>query len=225
MTSLGELYEQGRERIRALVLEGDPGAAVPTCPGWRVRDVLAHVVGVSADLTTGNIAGATTAPWTAAQLEQRKDRPVEELLAEWDDAGPQLAAMADHLGAAGHELLFDLTTHEHDLRAALARPGARDHEAVSDALRYLLPGPVGSRVDGRGLPRLEVVTELGTFVAGSADGPPVRLEAPAFEVFRAVLGRRSEAQIRGYDWSTEPAAHLEVLEDPRVTMPPDPVTE
>ena len=99
MTSLGELYEQGRERIRALVLEGDPGAGVPTCPGWRVRDVLAHVVGVSADLTTGNIAGATTAPWTAAQLEQRKDRPVEELLAEWDDAGPQLAAMADHLGA------------------------------------------------------------------------------------------------------------------------------
>ena len=225
LTSIHDLYEQGRDRISQLVRQGDVSAPVPTCPGWAVRDVLAHVVGVSADVTSGNIQGAATEPWTAAQLALRADRSVDELLVEWQEVGPQLAQLLDHLGDGGHEVLFDVTTHEHDIRAALDRPGARGHESIADGIRYLTARLIGRRMDERHLPPLEIVTELGTFVAGTTDLPAARLEAPAFEIFRALLGRRSTAQISGLEWSVESGTYMDVLVDPRVTVPARDVAE
>lgn len=217
MTKVSELYEQGRARISELAREGPADAAVPACPGWTVQDVVAHVVGVCADALAGNLDGVTTEPWTAAQVEQRRGRSIEELLAEWAEVGPPIAAAADELGPAGHQLLFDLTTHEHDIRGGLDRPGARDSEAVADAAQFV-SGLVGPMIDGRRLAPLEVVTEAGTFVFGSGDQPPGRLEAPAFEVVRAVSGRRSAAQIRGMAWSVDPGPYLPALVGGPFTM-------
>jgi hypothetical protein len=72
-TALGELgtvYEGGRRRILELVADLDDRAVatpVPACPEWSVQDVVAHLTGVCADIMAGNVAGAATDPWTAAQ--------------------------------------------------------------------------------------------------------------------------------------------------------------
>jgi Mycothiol maleylpyruvate isomerase N-terminal domain len=67
---LGTVYEGGRRRIVELVADlDDRSAATPVsaCPEWSVHDVIAHLAGVCADIMAGNVAGAATDPWTAAQ--------------------------------------------------------------------------------------------------------------------------------------------------------------
>ena len=66
-TDVGVRYRSVRERLgdllRTLPLPADPEAAspwelpVPACPGWRVRDVLAHLVGNLEDGRAGRISG------------------------------------------------------------------------------------------------------------------------------------------------------------------------
>src|SRR5207245_258980 len=98
---------------------------VPACPEWTVHDVIAHLAGVCADIINGNLAGVATESWTAAQVDARRAHTVEQIIAEWSEVAPQVEAMADHFpGRAGPQLVFDLTTHEHDLRGALGRPDA-----------------------------------------------------------------------------------------------------
>jgi uncharacterized protein (TIGR03083 family) len=58
------------------------------CEGWRVRDVVAHVVGNAADISSGNTAEAGSPGYNARQVAERKDRTPAELLEEWKVAGP-----------------------------------------------------------------------------------------------------------------------------------------
>ena len=66
------------------------------------------------------------------------------------------------------------------------------------------------------------------FVAFSADGLPPgveatgRLEASAFELFRALTGRRSQAQICHFDWSVDPRPYVPAFQfGPFTTSPID----
>lgn len=229
MGDVAELYAAGRTRIGELVRNLDEGEAkspVPTCPEWTVADVVAHLTGVCADILAGNIAGVATDPWTDAQVEARRGRPIADLLAEWDEAAPQVEAIAEHFpGRTGEQWAFDLVCHEHDIRAALGRPGARDSEGVQRGLEFVVGGFALS-VAGAGLPPLEVRTTEGrSWVVGDRplEGTPdhamaalllgaadftggeaeASVTAPAFELLRAFSGRRSLDQIRGYDWSAD----------------------
>jgi hypothetical protein len=55
-------------------------------------------------------------------------------------------------------------------------------------------------------------------VAGSTPGGP-RVAVDGYELLRAVLGRRSRAQVEAWPWTAEPGAHLDLLFvfDPRDT--------
>ena len=96
----------------------------PATPEWRVHDLLAHLSGVAADIVQGNLAGVATDPWTAKQVEARRDWTLEQLLGAWDEDGSAVDATIDGLppGTFG-QLLFDTWTHEQDLRGALGVPG------------------------------------------------------------------------------------------------------
>ena len=93
MADMGPIYAEGRTRLTELVASADPEqhtVRVPGCPEWVVRDVIAHVTGVCADVLAGNIAGVATEAWTAAQVAERKDRSLPEILAEWSEVAPQV---------------------------------------------------------------------------------------------------------------------------------------
>jgi uncharacterized protein (TIGR03083 family) len=220
MGEIGDAYHGVRTRVNALVVGADVDAVAPATPEWTVHDLLAHLVGVTADVVQGNLDGVGTDPWTARQVAARRDRSVEELLAEWNEHGPVVESMADQFGRSGTQLLTDASTHEHDIRGALGRPGARDADAVEIAFRYA-GDTLGHDLDGAGHGAL-VVHHAGGIATFGFGEPTFALRTTRFEFLRATTGRRCAAQIAAYDWD---GAALSDLVLARFTARPDPLEE
>jgi uncharacterized protein (TIGR03083 family) len=201
--SAGAAYAGVRQRINELVggvadRTGDP---VPACPEWRVRDLLAHVAGVVDDVLGGRIDGAGSDPWTAAQVAARRDRPLADVVSEWNDQAAQLEAVLDSFGPAGHQLVMDAVTHEQDLRGALGVPGARDSDAVLIGVDWLLTAYQAAAA-GAELPAVRVVaSDSGRTWEPAEDRPAVAtVTATSFDLLRTFSGRRTEAEIRSLSW-------------------------
>lgn len=113
------LFTAGQARVVALVSALDPAdlpRSVPATPGWSVRDLLAHLVGVSADALAGDVH-PESAEWTAGHVRDRSDLSAEQVVDEWLRAGPRVEEMlrtAEPRPAA--MLVTDLAVHEQDLR-------------------------------------------------------------------------------------------------------------
>jgi hypothetical protein len=204
-------YKALRGRVREVVEGADRPAleaVVPATPSWRGHDVLAHMVGVTNDVVHGRLDGVASDAWTAAQVDARASLTTADLLAEWDEFGPQFEAL---LAAAPPEIagqaLFDAATHEHDLRNALGVPGARDTDAIAVGWQWLLDARTRNRA-----PAICFVVEDGEQPSGVGD-PVARIGAPRFELFRAVTGRRTAGEIAQYDWDCEPVPALLLVAD------------
>lgn len=225
MGELGDLYAEGRNRIIDLVSDADPSTPVPTCPAWTVKDVLAHVAGIPADILAGRLDGAATDAWTAAQVDARRGNSIEEIVADWQETGPQIDAMFDSFGRTGEQLLTDLTTHEHDMRHALGRPGGRDAAVLDTAVGFLVEMGLDSALSDRGLGPLEVKADHLSWTIGS-DGPPTdSLTTTRFELLRAATGRRSAAQVKAMGWSDDPERYLPAFEASIFTLSPTDIVE
>lgn len=205
-----EHYRKGRARICDLVEELDDEqlqTLVPGCPEWTVRDLVSHLSALAADVAQGRNEGAGSDPWTERQVTERADRSLAELLAEWDEYGPQVDAVIDDMGLEGYRIFYDAAMHEDDLREALGLPLADDstHAEVLGGLAAI----TGPRLTG--LPPLEVRTGERTWTFG--DGPAVTvLTAPdEGELGRVLAGRRSAEQLRAFDWSGDPEPYLDAL--------------
>jgi uncharacterized protein (TIGR03083 family) len=202
---MARLYQETRERIIALVSGLDDAAwstPVAACPGWSVRDVVAHLRAVAEDWVGGRLAGAPTDEETAAQIARSGGSDVAEILAAWTDAAARLDQMAETAGVAPP--LGDIVCHEHDVRAALSRPGARDLAAVwytSDKLLATLRTPVP----------LRVTVEDAQYRSGPDDRAEIRLRTTRFETLRWRTGRRSRSQLAAMDWSGDPTPVLDHL--------------
>ncbi len=100
---------------------------------------MAHLAAVAEDWARGRSAGPLTDSETAAQIARFGDYDVAEILAAWTDAAAQLDHMAETAGVKPP--LGDIVVHEHDVRGAIGRSGARDSAAVwhtSDPLLAVL---------------------------------------------------------------------------------------
>jgi uncharacterized protein (TIGR03083 family) len=84
-----ELVEE--RRLLTAYLEALPEGAwdkESLCEGWRIKDVVAHVVGNAADISSGNTADAGSPEYNARQVAERTDRTPAQLLEEWATVGP-----------------------------------------------------------------------------------------------------------------------------------------
>jgi uncharacterized protein (TIGR03083 family) len=205
-----DLYADVRLRISDLVRDLPADRAdlpVPGCPGWSVHDVVAHATGIVADVVNGNLDGVTTEPWTQAQVDMRRDVPIADVVDEWAKLAatfePSLDAMPK---AVSRTLLIDLVTHEHDVRGALGEPGGRDGEAYAIARKGFAVA-LAKTLAENGVPGLRLEADDWQFDAGEDVAATVRT-ADSFELFRALAGRRSAAQVLAYDWSGDPAPYL-----------------
>ena len=216
----GSLYAGGRNRIAELVGDLPPSELdrpAPATPGWTVKDVVGHLAGVAADVTAGRMAGAGTPAWTAAQVDARRSRDLAGVLDEWASLAPGLEAMlAGAPTAVANRIVCDVACHEHDIRGALGRPGARDSDTVDLALQagvdYLDRG-----LRDAGAPGLTVRSEHTEWFVGQ-DPPAATLTAEPFTLFRLLFGRRSLAQMAALDWTGSPDLYLDHLSvfDPAV---------
>jgi uncharacterized protein (TIGR03083 family) len=200
---LAGLYQQTMDRITELVSAPDASAdaAVAACPGWSVRDVLAHLAGVAQDWAAGRRAAPPTDAQTAAQVARFDGRGVDDILRAWSDAATELSLLARE-GIAPP--LGDVVVHEHDIRDALGRPGLRDSagvQSISDQLLRMLVTPVPVRV----------IVEDGEYRCGPEGDPAIELKTTRFESIRWRTGRRSRHQMAAMAWSGDPVPVLDHL--------------
>jgi uncharacterized protein (TIGR03083 family) len=207
MSDYAQQYRDLRGRVVELVRDLDDAqvnAVAPATPEWRIRDIVAHLTGVCADVLAGNLGGVATDDWTSKQVTDRRDVPFDELLKEWEEKGTAIeAVMADFPPIAAGQMVTDSVTHEQDIRGALDTPGARDSDALDGAFRW------GAMVLDASEP-LRLESEAGT--ANVGEGAPVAtVRTSRFELVRSYTGRRSLDQMRAYDWEGEPRPERLVL--------------
>jgi uncharacterized protein (TIGR03083 family) len=199
------IYHDTKERITALVGDLDDAAlntTVAACPGWTVRDVVAHLAAVADDVGHGRLTGAPTDSETAAQIARFDGHDIRDIVAAWTTGARQLDRLAENDGVPPP--VGDIASHEHDIRGALGRAGARDSDAVrysSDLLLNHLRTPVA----------LRVAVEDAEYRSGPGDRVDVGLRTTRFEALRWRTGRRSRAQLAAMDWSGDPAPVLDHL--------------
>src|SRR3954471_23082995 len=194
-------YERLRRQFVALVRKLDATdlrPTVPATPAWTVHDVLAHVVGIPADLNASKLGDSDANAWTARQVEERRNSSVEQMTAEWSREAPAFESGLTLFGDdIGKHYVGDLGQHLIDVQAALGLPPSIDREALLFGLDFylddlherLVSADIGAElsIDDR-----RIVVGAATPVAG--------LHSSAFEVFRALGGRRSLAQLGHLSW-------------------------
>lgn len=154
---------------------------LPTgCPGWSVRDNLAHVVGIEAvmagddepDVEVPDLPHLTgdAGRYMETHVQVRRGRSIDALLAEMDDVfarrrqqveavtdlGEELPSLGGATGPAAGVLslrIFDSYAHEQDVRRATGRPGHLSGPATDVTLRRIVRGLgfyLPTRVEGMG---------------------------------------------------------------------------
>jgi len=210
---LGAAYRGLRLRVIDLLRDLGPEAAATrshACPDWTVKDLVAHLSGECQDILDGNLDGVGTDPWTAAQVARLADQDVHALLADWEERGPGIDVIMPFFpGDAAAQLLFDVSTHEQDIRGTIDRPGARDASSVMLGIGFLVR-TIDAGVRANGWPSLEVEAGGHHWVMGD---PPTttRLATDPFTFMRSFGGRRSLDQIRALDWTGDPEPYLSVF--------------
>jgi uncharacterized protein (TIGR03083 family) len=212
-TDLGWHYCQARLRLDRLLRASDPGVwhtPVAACPGWTVHDVMAHLLGNVEDGAAGRISGIPSPALTSEQVERHGDDDPLALLDAWAAAGPTIEAIIT--SANLWPAAIDVVTHEHDIRAAIERPGARENESVVLFATRLRDGLRTSR---------PVTIELEDTDEGDETDAKatITLRTTSFDFFRLRMGRRSRDQVLALDWSGNP----EPIVDELFTFGPSPV--
>ena len=105
----------------------------------------------------------------------------------------------------------DAVAHEHDIRGALARPGARDSDALILVANSAVGG-IGARLAGEQLGVLNIALDDDGPTSVGAGSVEASLRVPRFELVRSLTGRRSMSQIAGYDWDGNPHPEWLVFE-------------
>lgn len=210
----GALYEEKRRDFVALARSLSPeqlAMTVPATPLWSVQDVMAHVIGITADLNAQEFwhVGGPDA-WTAAQVQSRRGQPVDELVDEWDAEAPQFVEGLRILGyEIGSHYVGDLLLHLIDVQHALELPVRRNEPAVVVSLDFYVSS-FEEALEGVGVGAVEITAGHDTWTVGFGD-VVARIRGDAFDLLRALGGRRTEDQIRAMDWEGDIDAVLSVV--------------
>jgi len=200
------VYGGARGRLTRLVgaLTGEQlRTPVPATSAWTVHELVAHLVGGAADTASGRLDGAPGDEWSARHVAERRQRPMGELLAEWELVGPtvELSLTGD---VRGPNLAADIICHEGDLHEALGlpRPDRHHWQPVLEAMMGLL----GRRLRQPGT--LVIRDEQDQEWRFGEGDPHTLLSADGYELLRGTFSRRSQRQIAGWNWTPTLAVRI-----------------
>lgn len=173
------------------ILQATPedGFGLPTaCPGWSVRDVLAHCGAALTRVVTGRLH-AFTPELNEIDVAERREWPLGDVLSELERgylaAGPVIGAAGGRLDpiAPGEWM------HGGDVRAALGEPLAYESAGFGDACALL-----GDRARRRPVPLVEVRLPAAALTLGVAvpGRPPAVLVAGNGTLMRLFAGRPAD---------------------------------
>jgi uncharacterized protein (TIGR03083 family) len=159
------------------------------CPGWSVRDVLAHCEAALSRAATNELH-AFTPELNAIDVAERRDWPLPTLLdnlaAGYLAAGPAIRDAGGRLDA----IALGEWVHGGDVRDALGEPMAYESDGFDDACALLV-----DRTQRRAVPLIEVDLPDAhlTLGAAAADREPAALRASNATLIRLVAGRPAAA--------------------------------
>ena len=142
LDDLGTIYRDARLDLVSFLATCEPddfAVAVPATPGWTVKDVVAHMVGIVDDAMNGRLTGPPSDEQTAGQVAVFADASFVDVLAAWDATAPAFQEALTALGLSFSAAAMDVVSHHHDIRGALGRPGARDTETAAWAMQQTVP--------------------------------------------------------------------------------------
>jgi uncharacterized protein (TIGR03083 family) len=155
------------------------------CPGWSVRDVLAHCSSALTRTTTGDLH-AFTPEENEMDVAARRSWPLSDVLSEL--AAGYLGADEPIANAGGRldGIALGEWIHGGDVRDALGEPFAYASEGYNDACALL-----AERTYRRAIPLVEVFIGDRRLVLGAAmpDRPPASLHTDRSTLMRLVSGR------------------------------------
>jgi uncharacterized protein (TIGR03083 family) len=242
---LAETYAETQGHLVELVQDLPPEdleTIVPASPDWTVKDVVAHVTALAADVTAGRLPpeldpvaalsdaeqAARREEVTAGQVSARRDRSIHEVIEEWNGVLPDLLSMIrgvapfpDARPFADVILVTDLAVHAQDVRNALHQPGDRDSAGVRIALASYAAA-LSLRLAQRGLAPLRLRYDGKERMVGDGE-PGATLSGDRYEIFRALAGRRSDDQMLAMEWDGDPGPYIAVL--PAYDTPAQPLIE
>jgi uncharacterized protein (TIGR03083 family) len=215
----GAAYRLINKRVDALVRgrDGIAEMAVPACPGWTVRQVVAHLAGVAQDIVAANLTKKGTGPWADAQVARLDGYSIDDLLDLWAqslDAVSANLALASDAGVC--QLVFDTLTHEHDIRGALSEPGSRTGDLAFKAALGFMTTMADQFIRHAELPALQLsAPTIGSVQLGDPLAAPgnIALSTSDFEALRAFGGRRSVAQLLALPWQGDPTNLMPAFTD------------
>lgn len=198
-----DLYDHERRAFVAFLESRsatDLTLTVAATPAWSVRDVLAHVVGITADLNAQHFGDGDGDRWTAAQIAARRGDSLEDLTREWNREAPPFEEGLRLFGYDfGAHYLGDLLQHVGDVHAALGLSPTRDDESIAVALDFYLAS-FEATLDDAVVGATDVHVGDESWRLGSGD-VVASVTAERYEWFRALGGRRTEPEIRALDWT------------------------
>jgi len=237
VVDVGAAYVEVMQRLATLMeslSDDELGQLVPACPAWTVQDVLAHHVGVLSDIAAGDLGGLgdperLLEQWrdadvardrdelTARQVDDRRGRSVEDLLAEWKDATTKLAPALNGREPMPGGLspvvavvaVNDVVVHEGDIREALGLAVAPETVATSLALAGY-GASLGLRLRQLQLPAVAFAYGGKTRQFGEGD-PAATVTADRTTLVRLLASRLDEDAIRDLDWSADPSPFIGAL--------------
>jgi uncharacterized protein (TIGR03083 family) len=207
-TAYGEVFTN--VDAMASELDDEQSLGATGCPGWTVRDHVAHIVDLES-LLIGRPRVLHKVPeglpylrnrpgeFMEIGVDARRGMPFHDLVAEYRDVTKERLARLDSLedsqldemtqGFFSEQKLrsflgirvFDLWAHEQDLRRALGRPGGFDGVAAAHSRERMLMG-AGNSIQERLTPA------PGTTVVFDITGPGGALRSIAFDGERGLAG-------------------------------------
>jgi uncharacterized protein (TIGR03083 family) len=198
-------YAEVFSDVSALAAELDDRRALSAtgCPGWTVRDVVAHIVDLES-LLIGRPRRDHVIPdglpyirnepgkFMEVGVDARRGVPLDDLIAEYRDVTEQRLSRLDELQDSEldemrrgffSELkvrsflgtrIFDVWAHEQDLRRALGRPGGFEGVAAAHSRERMVMG-AGNVIQER------IGPAAGTSVVFDITGPGSALRAAIFD--------------------------------------------
>lgn len=209
---LGAEYRASRERMSELIGASGPDdrrCVVHACPAWSVHDLISHVTGIAVDLSAGNAPAGDAQSWVDRQVDERRTRPTDDVIAEWARASESFEPMIAASPKAFWGLVYDLVVHEFDLRQALGDRRGRDTDAVVVAAELGLR-LVKADLRKAGLGAIEVEMAGERIRVGEGD-VELTLRTTPFECLRLLGSRRTRAELQAADFDGDLERYLDAL--------------
>lgn len=223
-TAYRDGYRVTRELLRGLE-HRELSLPCPQCPGWSVRDVVAHHVHIFVERTNGSVPKEIAAAifdaarasdhavklaasrrrdaWIERGVESFRPQPFASVLAAWESA-------MERANDNSWTSVGDLAVHIGDIEEALGVDGSRENAVVVAALRRY-GSTLTDHLRGQGVDTVVLVGSRPAYEGGDPESPH-RVSGRAYELLRVITGRRSRAEAdQALDWGSTPKATRQVF--------------